>query len=122
MTQTELPYSMTGCTSPLYVDCLTSNGHVAKLRLRKERVLLAFVKVLLTCAFHFKLKKKLKKKMKNIVVTLLPYLSLPVSDMEVIPWDQFNDAAEKLFHFSSNKIYFAKFLIKFTVFTYKHIA
>ena len=28
--------------------------HAAKLRLRKPRVLLAFVQILLTCVFHFK--------------------------------------------------------------------
>ena len=52
--QTELPYSRTGRTSPLYADSLTSCGHADKLRTRKPRVLLAFVHILLTCAFHFK--------------------------------------------------------------------
>ena len=50
----ELPYSRTGRTSPLYADSLTSCGHADKLRLRKPRVLLAFVQILLTCVFHFK--------------------------------------------------------------------
>ena len=47
--QTELPYSRTGRTSPLYANSLTSCGHADKLRLRKPRVLLAFVQILLTC-------------------------------------------------------------------------
>ena len=51
--QTELPYSRTGRTSPLYADYLTSCGHADKLRVRKPRVLLAFVQILLTCVFHF---------------------------------------------------------------------
>ena len=52
--QTELPYSRTGRTSPLYADSLTSFGHAAKLFLRKPWVLLAFMQMLLTCVFHFK--------------------------------------------------------------------
>ena len=47
--QIELPYSRTGRTSPLYADSLTSCGHADKLRLRKPRVLLAFMQILLTC-------------------------------------------------------------------------
>ena len=46
---TELSYSRTGCTSPLYADSLTSCGHVDKLCLRKPRVLLDFMQILLTC-------------------------------------------------------------------------
>ena len=50
--------------------------------------------------------------------TTMQQMQLPTSNMVEIPLNHFSDAAEKLFHFSSNKIYFAKFLIKFT---YKHI-
>ena len=59
-----VPYSRTGRTSPLYADSLTSCGHADKLRLRKPRVLLAFVRILLTCVFHFK---------SLVIVTLIPY-------------------------------------------------
>ena len=47
--QTELSYSRSGSTSPLYADSLTSCRHADKHHLRKPKVLLAFVQMLLTC-------------------------------------------------------------------------
>ena len=52
--QTELPYSRTERTSPLCAGSLTSRGHAARARLRKQRILLAFVQIPLTCVFHFR--------------------------------------------------------------------
>ena len=48
--QTELPYSRTGRTSPLYADTLiTSCGHA---KATKDPIrLLAFVQILLTCSW-----------------------------------------------------------------------
>ena len=47
-------YHASGLGAPLYADSLTSCGHADKLRLRKPRVLLAFLQILLTCVFPFK--------------------------------------------------------------------
>ena len=52
--QTGLAYSRIGLTSPLYAISLTSLGHDEMLRLKKPRVLFAFVQILPTWVFHLK--------------------------------------------------------------------